>query len=215
MSQFHRWLLKTARTIHVYATLLGLSLILFFAVTGFMLNHIEWFMPDEPQSRKESRPLPLDRLPGGKLPESGEIDGEQKLAIVEALRKEFHISGELWSIDNGDDERIVVSFRRAGGEAEARIQRDNAMTEVETKSQGWAIVMTDLHRGNRGNVSNEPKFTGTFWTWVIDFTCVLLLVVSATGLILWWSLKARGKWGTAAILLGASLALTAYLCFVP
>lgn len=215
MSRIHRWLLKTARTLHVYVTLFGLALILFFAATGFMLNHIEWFLPDEPQTRKDARTLPLDKLPDRKLPAAGEVTGDQKLAIVEALRKEFGITGELWSFDNGDEEQIVVSFKRAGGEAEARIKRENAATEVEQKFQGWAVVMTDLHRGNRGNVTNEPKFTGKVWVWVIDVTCVLLLVISGTGLFLWWSLKSRGKWGALLLLLGGGAAFAMYYWFVP
>jgi hypothetical protein len=215
MSRLHRWLLKAARTVHLYVTLFGLTLILFFAVTGFMLNHIEWFLSDEPQSRKEVRSLPLDQLPHGRLPPAGDVTGDEKLAIVEALRKQFDITGELWSFDNGDDERLVVTFRRAGGEAEARIHREDGATEVERKFQGWAIVMTDLHRGNRGNVTNEPKFTGQAWMWVIDFACVLLLIISATGLFLWWSLKGRGKWGPVVMLLGGSAAFAVYYWSVP
>jgi hypothetical protein len=211
MSRFHRWLLKAARTAHVYATLFGLALILFFAATGFMLNQVEWFMSGE-QVRAETKTLPLGKLPGGKLPEAGEITGDQKLAIVEALCKEFGIVGELWSFDNDDEERIVVRFRRAGGEAEARVRREDAEAEVEQKFQGWAIVMSDLHRGN---LTNEPRFTGKVWTWVIDITCGLLLVISATGLFLWRSLKSRGKWGAPLMLLGGAAAFAVYYWFVP
>jgi hypothetical protein len=210
MSRLHRWVIKSARTVHLYVTLFGLALILFFAVTGFMLNHLEWFLPDEPRIVKDSRPLPLD-----KLPEPGEITGDQKLAIVEAIRKEFHVTGELWSLDNGDVDQIVVSFRRAGGETEVRIRRSDSVAEVERREQGAAIVLTDLHRGNRGNLTNEPKFTGTVWTWVIDIGCVLLLIISTTGLVLWWSLKGRGKWGVVAILLGGAAAAAVYYWFVP
>lgn len=215
MSRLYRWFLKTARMVHLYVTLFGLTLILFFALTGFMLNHIEWFLPEEPLTWKEVRRLPLDKLPGGVLPAAGELNGDQKLAIVEALRKEFGIAGELWSFDNGDAEQIVVSFKRAGGEAEARIRRDSATTEVDRRFQGWAIVLTDLHRGNRGNVSNEPKFTGKAWIWVIDATCILLLVIVGTGLFLWWSLKARGKWGAFVLLLGGMTAFAVYYLYVP
>jgi hypothetical protein len=76
-------------------------------------------------------------------------------------------------------------------------------------------VLTDLHRGNRGNVTGEPRLTGTAWTWVIDVTCVLLLVISATGLFLWWSLKARGKWGAVLLLLGGGAAAAVYQWWVP
>jgi hypothetical protein len=227
MSRFHRWLLKTARTIHVYLTLFGLTLILFFAVTGFMLNHTEWFLPDdtklEKQTRKESRDLPRDKLPGGKLPtpnpETGEATGDEKLAVVEALRKEFDVRGEMSSFgfvkDDNDKYQIKVEFKRAGGETSATIDVESAKTDVAFVYQGWAMVMTDLHRGNRGNLSNEVKRTGRVWSFVIDATCFLLLIISATGLVMWWSLKSRGKWGAALFLLGTATSVAAYYWFVP
>ena len=49
MSHGHRLLLKWAHTIHVYATLFGFTLLLFFAVTGFLLNHEDWFGLDKPR----------------------------------------------------------------------------------------------------------------------------------------------------------------------
>ena len=227
MSPLHRWLVKTARTVHLYLTLFGLALILFFAVTGFMLNHTEWFLPDDAKletlTRRESRPLPLDRLPYHKLPtpseETGEATGEEKLAVVEALRKEFDVRGELSSFgfvkDDADRQKIKVEFKRAGGETVATIDAETAQTEVATGYQGWAIVMTDLHRGNRGNLTNEVKRTGAVWSFVIDATCFLLLVIAGTGLILWWSLKSRGMWGALLMLLGAGGAFAAYYWFVP
>lgn len=234
MSRIHRWLLKTARTIHVYLTLFGLTLILFFAITGFMLNHTEWFLPDdaklEAQTRKETRQLPLEKMPGGKLPvpseSSDEATGEEKLAVVEALRKEFDVRGEMSSftfvrVDKPDGDtgpnkyQIKVEFKRAGGETVATIDADTANTEVAATYQGFAIVMTDLHRGNRGNLTNEVKRTGRVWSFVIDGTCILLLIISATGLVMWWSLKSRGKWGAVLFLLGTGLSVAVYYWFVP
>lgn len=228
MSRFHRWLLKTARTVHVYLTLFGLTLILFFAVTGFMLNHTEWFLPDdaklEAMTRREVRSLPLGKLPGGRLPvpteeNGGEATGEEKLAVVEALRKEFDVRGELSSFgfvrDEADRQKIKVEFKRAGGETVATIDAETTETEVASVYQGWAIVMTDLHRGNRGNLTNEVKRTGRVWSFVIDATCFVLLVIAATGLVLWWSLKSRGKWGAVLFLLGTAGGFAAYYWFVP
>ena len=45
MSPAYRKLLKASRIAHVYLTLFGLVLILFFSITGFMLNYEGWFLP--------------------------------------------------------------------------------------------------------------------------------------------------------------------------
>ena len=54
MSHGHRILLKCARLVHVYLTMFGCLLILFFAVTGFMLNHEDWFLSDSEEETSTS-----------------------------------------------------------------------------------------------------------------------------------------------------------------
>jgi hypothetical protein len=221
-------MLKLARLTHLYLTLFGLVLILFFAVSGFMLNHIDWFVVDDPPPRTEpTRKLPLEKFPNQRLPvpqeSTGELSGEDKFALVETLRKEFAIGGEMTSLqvepvesetDSPAKHRIKVEFRRAGETIYATIQPD-ATTEIVHKHKGWAGVMTDLHRGNRGNVPEEPRFTGRFWSFIIDGTAILMTIVSATGLILWSSLKSRGKWGALLLFVGGVFAFASYYLFTP
>jgi hypothetical protein len=85
-------------------------------------------------------------------------------------------------------------FKRPGTEVEALIQREDGKAEVTIQTRGINAILLDLHRG---------KSTGVVWGVVIDAVCVVLLVVAATGLILWWSLRSRGRWGF--LLLGAGL----------
>ena len=193
-----------------------------------MLNHVEWFVEDDPPPRiTEPRTLPTEKLPGGKYPTPNEDDGEataeHKLGIVEALRKEFNIAGELISFQFLMDEDeageklefIQVEFRRAGETTIAKINRISGLTSVSRKSKGWAGIMTDLHRGNRGNVTGEVRFTGRIWSLVIDGTCIVMLVISATGLVLWSSLKSRGKWGALLLTLGGLGVFAVYYWWVP
>jgi hypothetical protein len=44
---------------------------------------------------------------------------------------------------------------------------------------------------------------------------VALLLISATGLVLWFSLRSRGRLGLATLLLGAALGLGVYFWFIP
>jgi len=64
----YRLVVKWARTVHVYLTLFGFGLLLFFAVTGFMLNHEDMFLQEKqdgiclsicwPRRRRTRRPSP-------------------------------------------------------------------------------------------------------------------------------------------------------------
>jgi hypothetical protein len=194
MTAAYRWLLKTCRYAHLYLTLFGLALILFFAVTGFMLNHEDWFVSAEPRTRTAEATLlatyvePLD-----------------KFEVTEGLRREFHISGLVNSFRT-DEDSIEVEFVHPGGRAVAEVRRATGHAVVNFETRGVAGLMTDLHKG---------KSAGPAWALVIDGVCVLLLAVSATGLVLWWSLKARGQCGTAVLVFGASVAAAVYYWLVP
>ena len=45
MSPVYREVIRWARNVHLYLTLIALALVLFFSITGFMLNHEDWFVP--------------------------------------------------------------------------------------------------------------------------------------------------------------------------
>jgi hypothetical protein len=194
MTRGYRLLLKSARTIHVYATLTGLLLILFFAVTGFLLNHEDWFHLSEP-ARHESKALVPTRL-------LADLD---KLGVVEHLRNQGGVSGAVDAFDIEED-TVKVVFKSPGRQTEALIQRASGATELVYETRGILGRLTDLHRG---------KESGPIWSLVIDGTCLLLLTVASTGLILWYSLRTRFHWGLAAMTLGVVLFASVYFLAIP
>jgi hypothetical protein len=193
MRPAHRLLLKTARYIHVYLTLFGLVLLTFFAVTGFMLNHEDWFLR-EPVKTPGSGTVPTQML-----------QPPDKLAIVELLRKDYHATGVVTTCEV-DDDPIHVEFRGPGRNVTAAIQKEDGKLELEYESRGRVGVVLDLHRG---------KATGTAWSLIIDGVSVLVLIVTVTGLILWQSLRGRGHYGLLVMILGLVLGLAVYFVFVP
>jgi hypothetical protein len=194
MSPAYRRLLKASRTAHLYLTLFGLVLIVFFAVTGFMLNHEDWFGLGEPRERTAEGVLP-----------TAVLNPVDKFEASEAIRREFGTAGVVNSF-RIDDDTIEVEYLRPGGRAVAEAQRDTGRTVVTFEERGWAGVMTDLHKG---------KSAGRAWGLLIDAVCILLLIISTTGLILWWSLRSRGKWAAVGFLLGTGLAFATYYWRVP
>jgi hypothetical protein len=193
MSPAKRWLLKLAHTVHVYVTLFGLVLILFFAVTGFILNHEDWFGLNTPQTWSSTGTIP-----------PGLLEPMNELAIVELLRKEYRATGEARLVQKPD--RIEVTFKGPGRKVDVEIEREDGKMTLTYEVSGVIGLLTDLHKG---------KSTGLVWPWVVDGVCVLLLVISATGLVLWWSLRSRGRFGLVAIGLGLMLTVVIYYVWVP
>jgi uncharacterized protein len=113
MSHAHRLLLKWARLVHVYLTLFGLLLVLFFAATGFLLNHAAWFDSDEPFRRTTT---------GNVSPGLLDDPHKNEVAIIELLRKDFAAIGARDSFEV-DDDRVIVIFKSPGQDTTATIRR--------------------------------------------------------------------------------------------
>src|SRR5437763_13369683 len=76
-----------ARWLHVYLSMASFGILLFFAVTGLTLNHIDWF---EGQQRTTQVAGSINRDWLG-----NEGKDVQKLEIVEQLRRTHNIRGAL------------------------------------------------------------------------------------------------------------------------
>lgn len=189
MSPFRREVVRWARTVHLYVTLFALALVLLFSVTGFMLNHEDWFVPADAYCRMHEGRIPTQLL----------ASPSNKLAVVELLRKDHGAVGLVDSETfDTEDDPIRIVFKRPGTEVEALIQRETGTTEVTIRTRGpWAILL-DLHRG---------KSTGMVWSLVIDATCVALLILAATGLIMWASLRGRGRFSMPVLIGGTVLSI--------
>jgi hypothetical protein len=190
----NRTLLAATRTIHIYLTMAALGLMLFFAVTGFTVNHEDWFGATTPRTRNVSGTTPVEM-----------VKAQDKLRIVEHLRSQMGISGAMTDFDS-DDEKFHVVFKGPGRVCEATIERADGKTDVEIKSFGLAGRINDLHRGRD---AGEP------WRWVIDASALLILLASITGVILWLALPKRRKLGIVALVLGVAMSVAFYLALVP
>ena len=182
------------RALHIYLTMLACFMLFFFSLTGFMLNHSDWFGLEEIRTRKAE----------GRVAQ-GLLDPLDKLAVVESLRSEHGVQGALESFDtDGDEYRLV--FKRPGSRSEAIVERKTGRLGLSTESRGVTAVWTDLHKG---------ASSGSSWKWVIDATSIFLFLASLTGLILWMSLPRRRRIGVAALAGGLIVSFMAYWFFVP
>ena len=191
------------RWLHIYLSMFGLAVILFFSLTGVTLNHPDWFTSGAERSVEAEGTL----NPGWLRPAPPAPPGQvvNKLEVVEHLRKAHGLRGALaeFRVDEGE---CLVSFKGPGYAADAFIDRGTGGYKLTETSHGWVAVVNDLHKG---------RDTGPVWSAVIDGSAVLMTVVSLTGLVLLFYLKLRRKPGLVITLVGAVAAVATFLAFVP
>lgn len=193
--KIHRWAAKWFRWLHIYLSMASLVMILFFSVTGFTLNHPDWFFSETSQriqGQLEASWLKLDRPnPDG----WDEVDyGHQvdKLEVAEFLREKHRLTGKVTDF-LAFAEDCEVTFQGPGYAATARIQRSDGRYEVTVTCNDLVSVMNDFHKG---------RHTGPIWSLVIDVSAVVATLVSLSGFALIFYLRLNRKLRLAVSLIG-------------
>jgi hypothetical protein len=182
------------RWLHTYVSMLGFTSLLFFAVTGFTLNHVEWLEAAESVSESQGQLAPNLLRP--------EVD---KLAVVELLRQRHRLTGAVHDFVV-DDAQCVIVFKEPGRAADVNIEREaGTYTLAETK-RGLVAILDDLHKG---------RDSGAVWSWFIDISAGVLAIAGATGLWLLLYLKKRRGQGLLWAVIGTVVPVALYFIWVP
>lgn len=181
------------RTIHIYLTMSAFLLMMFFAVTGVVLNHEDW-IAGQTVTRDTTATLPAALL-----------TGPDKLMVVEKLRSDFGAIGAVSTFDV-DDASLHIEMKGPGRHTEADVDRKSGKLTLKVERRGMLMRLDDLHRG---------KDTGVPWRWVLDASAVLLFLGSLSGILIWWALPRRRKWGVAALIGGTVAVAAVYYWMVP
>jgi hypothetical protein len=128
-----------------------------------------------------------------------------RLDVVEYLRNTHGIKGAL-SDFRIDDWQVSVSFTGPGYEADAFIDRETGEYDLTESQMGFVAVINDLHKG---------RDTGTAWKWLIDFSAVLMTLVSLTGMVLVFFVPRVRSSGIVVAVAGTILAVVVYALWVP
>jgi hypothetical protein len=177
------------RTIHIYLTMSAFLLMMFFAVTGVVLNHEDWIA-----GQTVTRDTTATIAPAL-------LAGPDKLMIVEHLRSDFGAIGAVATFDV-DPTSLHIEMKGPGRHTEADIDRRNGQLTLKVERRGLLMRFDDLHRG---------KDTGIAWRWVLDLSAALLFLGSLSGILIWWALPRRRKWGVAALIGGTMLVAAVYI----
>ncbi|QDU76340.1 PepSY-associated TM helix [Bremerella volcania] len=186
---------KLTRWLHTYLSMISFATLLFFSATGLTLNHPTWFGADEVVIREYEGSFPTSEL-------ADEVD---KLSIAEHLRATHHLQGKVAEFEVSDFD-CMVTFKSPGYVADVFIDRETGKYTVSEASSGAIAIMNDLHKG---------RDSGPEWSWVIDVSAILMVLVSVTGLVLLLFLKRQRNAGLIVTVAGTILLVVAWLLWVP
>lgn len=185
---------KWTRLTHVYVSMVALLVVLFFSATGLTLNHPEWTFGVDPVTSTYDGSLPDGSIADDGIP--------AYLVISDYLRDLYDITGQVSDYGTTGNQGYI-SYAGPGYSADVFFDSDTGEYQVTVVQQGLIGVLNDLHKG-RDTVSS--------WSWLIDASAILLIVVSLTGLGLQLFLSKRRR--LALTLAGAGTLITTALVLV-
>ena len=185
---------STMRWLHIYLSMVSFTALMFFAVTGITLNHPTWLGADQ-QFRREAQ---------GELKKEWFEADPNKLEIAEALRGEQKLRGKVVQFEVSDLDCMVV-FKSPGYAADIMIDRQTGHYQLTETSTGWISIMNDLHKG---------RDSGSGWSFIIDLSAIMMILVSLSGFALLLYLKLRRAAGLITALAGTLLFVLAWAYLV-
>lgn len=189
----NKTLLTACRAVHIYLTMLGLLVMLLFGITGYTINHEDWFGALTPQTTETQQTLPATLVAG------------DAVHLVEHLRQSLKIGGAMTSFADFDDE-IALSFKEPGESWEITISKATNQANLRQEVYNLTATLNNLHRG---------RHTGAIWRWVIDLSALLIVLACVTGFVLWLALPRRRQLGIAFLAVGTVATMVALYFFVP
>ena len=177
--------------------MLSFAILLFFAVTGLTLNHAEWF-------DSHVRPAMFHGTLNKTWVNAPNQDGVAKENLINYFRQTHRTKGALSDL-HVDGDQCEIVFKGPGYEADATIDRATGNYDLTISPFSLVALLNDLHKG---------RDTGKIWSTVIDFSAVLMTLVSLTGLTLIFFLNKRRLSGLMLVAFGAFLCWLIYSLWV-
>lgn len=191
-----------ARWLHVYLSMLGLFVLLFFSATGITLNHPTWLGAAATRTTQaEGRLDPALVRP----PATDSAAGVARLEVVEHLRAAHGLRGAVADF-RADEYECSVTFKGPGYSADAFIDRETGRYDLTETVHGPVALLNDLHKG---------RDAGPAWSALIDASAALLIVASLSGLVLLFYIKRRRAPGLIVAAAGTAVVAGLLWFFVP
>lgn len=165
---------RHARYVHGWLSAFAFLALVFFSVTGLLLNNPTWF---ESSSDEQTTTVQLPST----VVETAKKQENPSDVILTYLRSKQDLVGRYQSSEVMDNE-VMIRLQSPAGSTDLLIMLDNGEAEITQKPASTVSLLNDLHKG---------KNTSTAWSWLIDITAILIMTLSVAGYILFLSIKPR------------------------
>lgn len=182
---------RLCRVWHGYLSAFAFVWLLFFSITGILLNHPTWLRNDRPVIVSRQFRLQPHELA------SVTAKAEPGPAFVQAMRGKLDLKGQ---IDSSEvvGQLFFVRMRGASGSSELQLDLHTGQGSAAIESFPIPTLFKELHRGEKA---------GPVWRAMIDITGFALVATSMMGLMIYLSLRFRLR--TALFLVAGGLAAMA------
>ena len=191
----YRW----TRDLHLYLGLIVSPFVLAFAVSVLFLNHakVDTTAVDSVSTLSDIR-----------IPEALAVaKGRQAVDLARQIVDQAGITGEIGFVRYvRESQRFVIPVSKPGAETVVTVDVATRTATVSRRATSLLEVVAYLHKSpGPHNVDLRGNWFWTeIWRWLADGTVYLLLFVSATGLYLWFVIKAERRAGLAVLGAGAA-----------
>lgn len=201
--QFKRRFYGYARAAHVYFSTYLLALLIFFCVSGVVINHPQWLQGravDGDQMVEFSQPLKAS------LGAADVFEHPPLAQIEKELNQQFDLPDASDIMLDKAAAEIIFDYKIPAGYASLVININEQQGYLEYRNGGFWALMGDLHKGRNSGIA---------WVWLIDLSAVIMVLFAITGLIILLQNKkfrGPGLWWVAA---GVLTPIIIYLLWVP
>ncbi len=166
---------RQSRLWHGYLSAFAFISLMFFSLTGLLLNHPEWLKTQEAAPQETRFTLAATDLAAArKAP-----DPARALGALMAGRDGV---GGIYSSGEIDGDEAYLRFEGVTGNASVVVDLKSRTAEATRQKPDAVTILNDLHRG---------KNVGDAWKLFIDISAAIFLILSLVGYVLFFSLRYR------------------------
>ena len=189
---------KIIQKIHLIASMIMLSFLLVFVITGiFMINHDLFTMPEIKTSHS-------------KMPVEKTMNGDPK-TYSKYLKETLDLKGRTeYRKDNKDN--WIFHYMKPGNDYQIRLTpaQDTLFIQHSTQDMTFYMVMYRIHilRGFKGG------WAYTAWAVMYDVSCFAMIIFAITGIFMWYRRRKQYRFGWWYLLAGILIPVLFIYAFV-